>query len=173
MSRSLHTGRGIKKARLEKRALRLYRKMSERHQARDIIGHRKIGLVFRIVPDGDESLHPIIWAEQITNLLFGRNLISVSVYRKGQVEVRQNQEFRNAYVVEYPDGECSVALGDTYGVMAGAKDWSIDPDKRTIHAKTTNGYGEPLSFSWTISDDDSDELWRLMKGAQKRLWSVK
>ena len=89
------------------------------------------------------------------------------------MEVRQNQEFRNAYVVEYPDGECSVALGDTYGVMTGAKDWSIDPDRRTVHAKTTNGFGEPLSFSWTIADSDQGKIWHEMNDARERLWSVK
>lgn len=115
------------------------------------------------------------WVNELTQLLSGRNLITVAVTPIGyKVEVRQNQKFHKAYFVEHSDGDCVVALSDTYGVMTGAEKWEIDPDRRTVHAQTTNGLGEILYYTWTIADDDEEgTIWESLHDAQKRLWRVR
>jgi len=114
-----------------------------------------------------------VWVKELTELLTSKNLISVQVTPTG-VEVRQSEKFNNAYFVEYHDGSCVVALHDSYGVMTGADDWQIDPDHRTVHARTTNGYGDLCQFAWTIEDKShSKKLWHAMKNAQERLRKVK
>ena len=105
--------------------------------------------------------------EELTALLTDKELVAVSVYVDG-VEVRTAQRFSAAYYVEHADGSCSVALADTYGVMTGAENWSIDPDLRSIHAETTNAYGRPVRFVWAIMDK-SGEYWDMFWQAQKRL----
>jgi hypothetical protein len=52
--------------------------------------------------------------------------------------------------------------------MTGAENWSIDPDLRSIHAETTNAYGQPTRFVWTIVDK-SGEYWSTLHEAQKLL----
>ena len=61
-----------------------------------------------------------LWVEELTSLLTGKTLISVSGTEIG-IHVRQNEHFHDAYFVEHNDGTCVVALSDSYGVMTGAK----------------------------------------------------
>lgn len=115
------------------------------------------------------------WVKELTDLLSGRELITVAVTPIGsKVTVRQNQKFNRAYFVEYDSGACSVAISDSYGVMTGAKEWQIDPNARTVLCHLTNGYGEPLHYTWTIAGEDDDgKVWRQLKDAQERLWRVR
>lgn len=114
------------------------------------------------------------WVKEITELLQGKNLVSVAAGPGSRVEIRQNQKFDKSYFVEHKDGSCVVALCDTYGVMTGAETWSIDPDRRTIHAETTNGFGEPVRFAWAIADNDDDgKMFFAMRDAQERMWAVR
>jgi len=112
------------------------------------------------------------WVKEITNLLTGKTLVSVSVTPTG-LDVRQNQKFNNAYIVEHSEENCVIGISDSYGVMTGAKEWELKPNQRMIVANTTNGFDEPLIFAWCISDDDDNGiLYREMNEAQKRIWQA-
>jgi hypothetical protein len=114
------------------------------------------------------------WVNEITDLLTGKNLITAAVTTIGyRVEIRQNQQFKKAYFVEHGE-TCSIAIVDTYGVMTGAENWEIDPNKRTILCHPKNAYDEQLHYTWTIAEnDDNGIIWYKMLDAQKRLWKVK
>jgi len=112
------------------------------------------------------------WVKELTGLLTDKELVSVSIDPIG-VRVRTNQKFEKAYYVQHQDGSCVVALCDTYGVMTGAEHWEIDPDLRSVHAETKNGYGQPLHFVWTMTDNQNGDSWRAMRDAQERLWEAR
>ena len=109
------------------------------------------------------------WVEELTGLLSGHQLVTVAVGPGERAEVRLDQEFEQAYFVGHQDGDCVVALADSYGVMTGASNWRIDPDRRSVHAYATNGFGEPLQWVWTVADDKDGSVWRSMQEASKRL----
>jgi hypothetical protein len=110
------------------------------------------------------------WVEELTNLLSGRQIVSVAVGPGERVDVRLEQEFKRAYFVEHQRGNCTIALADSYGVMTGASRWRIDPDRRSVHAYATNGFGEPLQWVWTVADDVDGTVYRSMLESQRRLW---
>jgi len=112
------------------------------------------------------------WVKEITALLSGKILVTVSVTPIG-LDVRQNQKFNNAYIVEHSEENCTIGLSDSYGVMTGAQEWELKPDQRMVIAKTTNGFNEPLTFAWCISDnDDNGLILREMHEMQNRIWKV-
>lgn len=102
----------------------------------------------------------------ITDLLTGYDLVTVAItpMRQGRPEVRINQSFCQAYTVDHADGTSVVAIQDSYGVMTGAADWDIEPDSRTVYARTTNAYGEVCIFSWTVTDR-GEETYEKFRGA--------
>ena len=111
----------------------------------------------------------------LDTVLTGRTLVSVAVRgdRGLDVDVRRNMFYKNSYRVDYQDGSCAVAVSDSYGVMTGAEEWHIDPDKRQIIANTVSGSGHNLYFSWMVDEDDKDgELWYAMKDMQKAYWEI-
>jgi hypothetical protein len=96
----------------------------------------------------------------LSEIMTGRRLTSTQTIGHERPRVRTNQRFEKAYIVDYKDGSCVVAVCDSYGVMTGAENWNIDPDSRSIFAETKNGLGETVHFSWTVEDDDgSGKLW--------------
>jgi len=105
----------------------------------------------------------------VTEILAGHDLVSVATRPDREPDVRVHQTFEKAYQVDYKDGRYSVALCDSYGVMTGAdaEDWTIDPDKRAVIAKTTNGPGDALYFSWVVTDDEDGTLWNKMRKLQE------
>lgn len=113
-----------------------------------------------------------VWVKEITVLLSDKNLVTVSVTPTG-LDVRQNQKFNKAYIVEHSEENCTIGLSDSYGVMTGAKEWELKPNQRMVIAKTTNGFDESLIFAWCISDnDDNGILYREMNEMQRRIWKV-
>jgi hypothetical protein len=109
------------------------------------------------------------WVEELTGLLSGHQLVTVTVGPGERVAVRPDQEFEQAYFVEHQGGNCTIALADSYGVMTGASRWRIDPDRRSVHAYAANGFGEPLQWVWTVADDKDGSVWRSMHEASRRL----
>lgn len=110
------------------------------------------------------------WVQELTGLLTSKELVAVAVGPGDRVDVRP-VVFKGSYFVEHQGGDCVVALSDTYGVMTGAEEWSIDPDRRTVHAQTTNGYGEVIRFAW-MDLDRGGQSWGDWRDAQERLWRI-
>lgn len=114
------------------------------------------------------------WGATILELLGGRELITTAIGPNGRVDIRQSQYVNNTYTVEYGDGTASVAVCDSYGVMSGAQQWSISPEQRTIRADVKNAFGEPLIFTWTITNHGGDrETYYQFREAQEKMWGVK
>ena len=136
MTRSLHTGRGIKKARLEKRALRLQRTANKRYDAREVIGHRKIGLLFRIVPDVDESLHPII--QEVLNAAKVYDVdYNYRAYWSGKTTRRTDEELRELFTKSYRRHEIIINAETFSELSSQAK--SLMKQRRNIFFNSFTG----------------------------------
>ncbi len=113
-----------------------------------------------------------LWVEVIKETLSNRNLISIEQMSNGKIVVRPRQQFKDAYVVERANDNCAIGVRDSYGSMTGAENWHIDPNSRTITAKTTNADKEPLQFLWIVDEDDKGEIWQEMNKNQKKIWQL-
>ena len=113
-----------------------------------------------------------LWSSTITKLLSNRNLVRTTLNYREEVQVRTRQTFKKSYIVELSGDNYIVALCDTYGVMTGANEWNIDENQRTIIAKTTNSYGDPLQFLWTVDEDDSEHIYNEMIIARRELFKA-
>lgn len=100
-------------------------------------------------------------ARIINTLLKDADLVYFSV-RSDRWPYCKKGKFDNARVVDYGNGTASVALSACRRCMTGAEQWSINPYDRLLSCKTTNGYGEPILFSWRDVRDPNGtwEMWR-------------
>lgn len=105
----------------------------------------------------------------LTDLLKDRDLVSVAHLSDNSIEVRTGQRFKEAYAVEVELDKYKVGLHDSYGVMTGAEYWSITPRRKTITAKKTNGFGDPLQFFWVVNESDKGEIYTEFVEASKKL----
>jgi hypothetical protein len=117
------------------------------------------------------------WVSALPKLLAGHKLVVCYTnegMREGQPEVRVDQEFEDAYMVEHQDGTAVVAICDTYGVHAGFDTLGIDPDKYTIYGRAHNGYGERIWITFTLQKNpDNRETRQAWLAKQEQSWAAK
>jgi hypothetical protein len=107
----------------------------------------------------------------ITELLSNKKLVTVSSGEPFATnKILINQTFKKAYYNEYTNGDCSVAIRDSWGIMTGAEEIIIDPNSRSIHAHIKTGYRELIKFSWTLMAEDDGEEYQKFKSALEKLW---
>ena len=113
------------------------------------------------------------WVGAITELLTGKDLVTVAIGGlRRSPKVLTGQRFKEAYIVEYADSTCSLGVSDSYGVMSGAEKWEIDANQRMIHAETTNGFGEPLTFLWVVNVNDGGADYDKWRALMQESWRM-
>ena len=113
------------------------------------------------------------WNNFFNDFLKNRKLISVTQIHTYKPEIRI-VVFDHSFFINYKNNLYSIGLSDSYGVMTGSEQWSIDPDRKEIIADTKNGYGQQCWHVWKIFDDHKDEnVWRKLVEKQKESWKIK
>jgi len=110
-----------------------------------------------------------MWAEEITKILTGKPLITVSVTPIG-LSIQQNRTFDHCYIVDFSEDNNAIGIVDSSGSVSGNEGWEIIPDQKMITLEKINGFGEPLIFAWCIIDNDDSNIWQEVREAQKRIW---
>jgi hypothetical protein len=104
------------------------------------------------------------WAKVVKEVLIGQELVRVEAPSWRWPETRIAQRFERVEVMEWRM-DSTLSITDNQGTMCNITEMHLNPERRTIHAKSaTEDYGV-IRISWTLMDRSS-QTYQMMLDAE-------